>query len=148
REVARKAISTPARALLGAAALGIFVMLVLGAWFDWQLADFWLNVPRWLRFAELLPIALVFCYAEEIVLGPIGTGKARAIRFGYFLSLRLEIWLVCVFAFFVLASGQILLPILFLQFAGFSVCQRLASDALLRRTGSLTATAIFGAILA
>jgi pimeloyl-ACP methyl ester carboxylesterase len=148
RDVARKALSTTPRAILAAAALGICVMLALGAWFDWQLADFWLNAPRWLRFAELLPIAFVFCYAEEIVLGPVAAGRARAFRFGCFLSLRLEIWLVCVFAFFVLASGQILLPILFLQLAGFSVAQRLAADALLRQTGSVTAAALFGAILA
>jgi pimeloyl-ACP methyl ester carboxylesterase len=148
RGIAREALSTSPRAILAAGALGLLIMLTLGAWFDWQLADLWLNASRWLRFAELLPIAFIFCYAEEIVLGPIRAGQARAVRFGYFLSLRLEIWLVCVFAFFVLASGQILLPILFLQFAGISAGQRLAADALLRRTWSLTAVALFGAILA
>jgi pimeloyl-ACP methyl ester carboxylesterase len=148
RDIARKALSTTPREIFAAAALGMFVILALGAWFDWQLADFWLNAPRWLRFAELLPIAFLFCRAEETALGPLGTGKSRAVRFGFFLGLRLEIWLACVLAFFALASGQILLPILFLQFAGISIGQRIASDMLLRRTASLTAAALFGAILA
>jgi len=50
-------------------------------------------------------------------------------------------------AFFALASGQILLPILVVQFALFSAAQGLVSDALRRRTGSLAAAALFGAIL-
>jgi dienelactone hydrolase len=148
RDAARKCFSLHPLMLIATAAFACVAILAMGAWFDWQIADFWLNAPRWLRFAELLPFACVFCFAEEAVLGPLGSGKVRAIRCAMFLALRFEIWLACVLAYFVLASGQILLPILVLQFAALSAGQRLATDALLRRTGSAAAAALFGAILA
>jgi pimeloyl-ACP methyl ester carboxylesterase len=148
RKAARQIFSARPRQLLIAAALAVLAFLAIGAWFNWQIADLWLNAPRWKRFAELLPSACVFCYAEETILGPLGNGRARATRFCVFLGVRLEMWLACLVGFFVLANGQILLPILVMQFAAFSAAQRLAADALLRRTGSATAVALFGAILA
>jgi pimeloyl-ACP methyl ester carboxylesterase len=148
RNAARQTFDARPRQLLASAALAFAIFLAFGAWFNWHISDLWLNAPRWLRFAELLPFACVFCYAEETVLGSLGSGKTRAARFGVFLALRLELWLACLIGFFVLASGQILLPILVMQFAAFSIAQRLATDSLLRRTGSSTAAALFGAILA
>jgi pimeloyl-ACP methyl ester carboxylesterase len=148
RGAARAIFFLPPRQLLVAAVLAVASFLAIGAWFNWELADLWLNAPRWLRFLELLPLAAIVSYAEETVLGPVRSGKSRALRFGLFLALRLEIWLVLLFAFFVLGSGQILLPILVVQFGAFSVCQRLATDAFLGRTGSAAAAALFGAILA
>jgi pimeloyl-ACP methyl ester carboxylesterase len=148
RSAARAVLSANARQLIALGALAFTVFLAFGGWFNWEIADLWLNAPRWLRFWALLPFACIFCYAEEVVLGPLGFGRQRAVRFVIFLLLRLEIWLACLFAFFVLGSGQILLPILVVQFALFSIAQRLAADALLRRTDSVTATAFFGAILA
>lgn len=145
---ARQILSLRTRPLLASAALAVVTFLAFGAWFNWEISDLWLNGARWLRFAELLPVALIFCCAEEVVLGPLGSGKLRAQRFCVFLALRFEVWLALVVAFFVLASGQILLPILVMQFAGFSIAQGFASDALLRRTGSAAAAALFGAILA
>ena len=147
RAAAGKLFSLQARPLLAATALGVATFLAFGAWFNWEISDLWLNAPRWLRFFELLPVGWIFCYAEQVVLGPMGSGRSRARRFGVFLALRLEIWLAVVVAFFVLASGEILLPILVLQFAAFSIAQGLATDALLRRTRSATASALFGAIL-
>ncbi len=147
RAAVRKAFSARPRALLAAGALAFGVLLAFGAWFNWEISDLWLNAPRWLRFAELLPLACVFLFAEQVALGPVGSGKPRLARFAVFLALRFEIWLACVIAFFVLASGQILLPILVMQFGAFSAVQGLASDALRRRIGSATAAALFGAIL-
>lgn len=137
-----------AKRLAAAAILGFVTFLVLGAWLNWQLDDAWLNAPRWLRFAGVLPFAWIFAFAEEVVLGPPRHGKQRAARFAIFLSLRLEIFLACLLAFYMLASGQVLIVILFVYLALFSVLQRLATDALRLRTGSATSAALFGAILA
>ncbi|HTZ74498.1 MAG TPA: alpha/beta fold hydrolase [Candidatus Aquilonibacter sp.] len=148
RKAAHGIFSFHSRQLFCVAVLAVVVFLALGKWFDWEISSLWLNAPRWIRFAELLPFAWLFCYAEQAVLGALGAGKSRVARFGVFLGLRFEIWLACVIGLFLLASGQILLPILVMQFGAFSIAQGVASDALLRRTGSATAAALFGAILA
>jgi pimeloyl-ACP methyl ester carboxylesterase len=145
---AKQSSKSGAKALVAAAALGFAVMLGLGAWLNWQLADLWLNSPRWLRFAELLPVTAIFCFAEEIVLGPIAAGWRRALRFALSLAVRAELWLACLLAYYLLASGQVLLLVLGASLALFSILQRLATDALRLRTGSPTAAAVFGAILA
>jgi pimeloyl-ACP methyl ester carboxylesterase len=148
RKIARASFAARPRQLLAAAALAFAAFLAIGSWSNWQLTDLWLNAPRWLRFAELLPFAFLFCYVEESVLGPVGEGKSRWTRFLIFLAFRLELWLACIVGFFVLASGQILIPILVMQFALFSIAQGLATDELLLRTRSTAAAALFGAILA
>ncbi|HKQ87111.1 MAG TPA: hypothetical protein VJS43_10105, partial [Candidatus Acidoferrales bacterium] len=147
RAAIRNAFSARPRPLVVAGALAFVSLLAFGAWFNWEISDLWLDAPRWLRFAELLPFACVFLFVEQAILGPVGSGKRRLVRFAVFLALRFEIWLACVIAFFVLASGQILLPILVMQFGIFSAAQGLVSDALRLRTGSATAAALFGAIL-
>jgi pimeloyl-ACP methyl ester carboxylesterase len=147
RAEARKIFWLRPRALFASAVLAFVALLVFGAWFNWEIADLWLNAPRWVRFAELLPFACVFCYAEETALGSPELTRPSAARFGAFLALRFEIWLACVIGLFVLASSQILLPILVVQFGAFSAVQGLVSQALRRRTGSATAAALFGAIL-
>ena len=100
-----------------------------------------------MRFAGILPFFWVYFFAEEVVLGPVRSGGARAKRFGVFLLLRLEIFLACALAYYTLASGQVLLVLLFVYLAIFSILQRLATDALRARTGAATAAALFGAIL-
>jgi hypothetical protein len=146
--VAKESCSLNARPVIAAALLGFAVILTFGAWLNWQLADLWLDAPRWLRFAELLPVAAIFCFAEEAVLGPVGAGKQRALRFAVFLALRLELWLACLLAYYAFASGQVLILILVATLTGSSILQRLATDALRVHTGSATAGAFFGAILA
>jgi len=131
-----------------AAILGFATFLAIGAWMNWQLDDAWLNAPRWLRFAGLLPITWIYCFAEEVTLGPVHHGQERTVRFAVFLLLRLELFLACTLAWYLFASGQVLIPLLFVFLAGFSILQRLATDALRVRTGSATAAALFGAILA
>jgi len=141
-------VSFPGKPLAAALLLGFATFLALGAWLNWQLDDAWLNAPRWLRFAGLLPVTWIYAFAEEVVLGPPHHGKKRALRFAVFLLLRLELFLACCFAYYMLANGQVLIVVLFAYLTGFSILQRLATDALRVRTGSATSAALFGAILA
>jgi pimeloyl-ACP methyl ester carboxylesterase len=140
--------SLPSRKLAVAAILGFATFLALGAWLNWQLDDAWLNAPRWRRFAGLLPVMWIYSFAEEVVLGPVHHGLGRAVRFAIFLLLRAELFLACTLAWYFFASGQVLLPLLFVYLAAFSILQRLATDALRVRTACATAAALFGAILA
>jgi pimeloyl-ACP methyl ester carboxylesterase len=147
-KAAKACLSLNVPKLMAAAALGLTTILAVSGWLNWQLDDLWLSTPRWLRFAAILPVASIFCFAEEAILGPLYEGKRRAARFALFLALRLELWLACVLAYYMLASGQLLIGLLVAGLAAFSILQRTASDALLGRTGSATATAVFDAILA
>ena len=133
---------------IAAVVLGLAVILIVGAWLNWQLDDAWLNAPRWLRFAAILPVAWIFSFAEEVLLGPAQTGAKCRERFAVFLLLRLELWLACLFAAYYLASGEVLIILLVLPLALFSILQRLATDAFRRRTGSAAAAALFAGILA
>ena len=128
--------------------LAFAAFLATGAWLNWQVADLWMNAPRWLRFVVLVPVSGIFCFAEEVALGPVGGGKHRAVRFVVFLAMRLELWLACILAYYELASGRALLGVLVTGLAVFSILQRLASDSLRKRTGSTLAAALFDAILA
>ncbi len=74
-----------AKPLAVAAILGFATFLAVGAWLNWQLDDAWLNAPRWLRFAGLLPFLWIYSFAEEVVLGPVHHGLERAVRFAVFL---------------------------------------------------------------
>jgi pimeloyl-ACP methyl ester carboxylesterase len=145
---AKESLSFKLSRFLAAAALGFATFLAIGAWLNWQLDDAWLNAPRWIRFAALLPLLWIYSYAEEVVLGPVRIGKRRALRFAESLLLRLEMWIACAVAVYFLGSSQILLVILFTFLAMFSILQRVAADALRLRTGSATAAALFSAILA
>jgi pimeloyl-ACP methyl ester carboxylesterase len=140
--------SLRAKPLAAAAILGFATFLAVAAWLNWQIDDAWLNAPRWLRFAALLPITWIFSFAEEVALGPVRHGAQRAVRFAVFLFFRLEIFLACTLAWYFFASGQVLIPLLFVYLALFSILQRLATDALRVRSGSATGAALFGAILA
>lgn len=137
---------TKLMAVTAAVALAIF--LSFGAWLNWEIDDAWMNAPRWLRFFEMLPAAWLFFYAEEILLGPVGEGGARTRRFGLFLALRALLFGACAFGVWELASGQILIMLLVVPLIALSVLTRLGSDSLRARTGSATAAAFFGAILA
>jgi pimeloyl-ACP methyl ester carboxylesterase len=135
-------------ALVAAIVIGFALILAVGGWANWQIDDAWLNAPRWLRFAELLPVMWLYCFAEETVLGKHTHGKDRWIRFLVFLSLRLELWLVCVLAYFELASGQAMVVILLPALSVFSILQRLGTDAISRYTDSALGASVFNAILA
>jgi pimeloyl-ACP methyl ester carboxylesterase len=144
------ALAFPPRAMAMAAVLGFAAFLVVGGWLNWHVTYAWMNGARWLRFAFLVPLLWPYCFAEETALGEPPKReehRRRILRFSFFLLLRLILWLACVFALFLFASGQILILLLGLYFAAFSILQRLCTDAIRRRTGSLTAAALFGAIL-
>ena len=146
-EAAKANFSPNIRGLLATTALGLATILAVGGWANWQLDDAWMNAPRWVRFTELLPFAWLFCFAEELVLGRSENRRQQWMRFLVFLGLRLEIWLVCVLAYYKLASGQAMIAILLPGLATFSVLQRLGADAVTRRTDSAMEAAIFSAIL-
>ena len=128
--------------------VSLLIFLSIGAWANWQLFDLWMNPPRWLRFFGFLPAAWLYFYAEEIVLGPVRSGWRRASRFLLFLLLRLIVLGACAVGVFWLSSGAILILLLAGFLAIASVLIRLGSDSLRHRSGSATAAALFGAILA
>jgi pimeloyl-ACP methyl ester carboxylesterase len=147
RRSAAQNLSLDLKAGIAAAVVGVGAILAVGAWMNWQLADGWLNAPRWLRFCALLPILWIFGYAEEVALGPVESGARRAMRFAIAMALRLELWLACAVAYYKMANGQVLILLLVTVLVMFSILQRLGTDALRHRTGSPTAAALFGAIL-
>jgi pimeloyl-ACP methyl ester carboxylesterase len=145
---ALESLSPNFRRGVATALLGFVTILAIGAWLDWHLSDAWLNGPRWLRFAGLFPFLWVYSYGEEVMLGPVRIGWRRAARYLVFLVLRLELWAACAVAAYRIPNGQLILVVLFMFLAQFSILQRLATDALRLRTGSAPAAATFGAILA
>lgn len=148
RDAAKESWSWNARQWSAAAILGFAVTLAIGAWLNWNVSDLWLNEARWMRFAIVLPFAFLFGFAEETILGPVQHGKQGTLRFAVALTLRLEIWLACVVGVYTLANGQFLIGVLVTGLAAFSILQRLSTDAIRGATGSATAAAVFGAILA
>jgi pimeloyl-ACP methyl ester carboxylesterase len=146
----KPALAFPPRAMAIAAVLGFAAFLAVGAWLNWQLTDAWMNGARWLRFVFLVPLLWPYCFVEEIALGELPKReerRRRMLRFVFSLLLRLILWLACVFALFLFSSGQILILLLGVYLAAFSILQRLGTDAIRRRTGSPAAAALFGAIL-
>jgi hypothetical protein len=146
----KSTLSVDPRALVASLVLGFATFLAIGGWLNLQLTDAWMNWPRWWRFALMLPLLLPYFFAEETALGSLQRSPAgRARRFAFFLALRSILWLACGFAFLVTRNDQtIIIILLTIPLAAFSILQRLGSDALLLRTGSLPATAVFDAILA
>lgn len=130
-----------------ACALGLATVLTFGAWLDWQLTDAWMNGPRWCRFVFIVLVCLPYFFAEELALGAPAANR-RWRRFGFFLALRLALWLALLFALQALGSGQVLVVLLAVYLALVSLVQRWGADAVRRRTGSAAAAALFGAILA
>jgi pimeloyl-ACP methyl ester carboxylesterase len=108
--------------------------------------SFLLTTPRWLRLAPAVLATFPYILAEEIALGPRQPG-VNLRRFGVFVAMRFELWLVMVAAVLLTLNSEVLIALLFPAFIAVSVLQRYASDAIRRRTGSLAAAAIFGAIL-
>lgn len=144
---ALESLSPNFRRGIATAALGLITILAISAWLNCHLSEAWLNGPRWLRFGGLFPFLWVYSYAEEVMLGPVRIGWRRAARYLVFLVLRLELWAACAVAAYKLPNGQLMLVVLFVFLAQFSILQRLATDALRLRTGSAPAAATFGAIL-
>ncbi len=150
-KAAKASLNFSPRTMAMGIVLGLATMLAFGAWLNWQSTDAWLNAPRWLRFIFLVPLSWPYFFIEEVALGAppeIPLRGNRLLRFALFLLLRLVLWLACIFALYAFTSGQILVLIVGLYLALVSILQRLGCDAVRRRTGSPTAAAAFGAILA
>lgn len=137
----------PAWRPMALAAVAAFVLLLLVlAWFDRAFTEAWLTPPRWLRFAPFFLAVLPAHIAEEsllVRLGPLGRRKSLVLG----LSLRALGWGALLFGLFVLHSGQILVLLLVVYFAVFSLLARLGMDLVRNHTGSPAASALFGAIL-
>jgi hypothetical protein len=131
----------------GASAAAALVMVLLfGAWFELTFYEAWLTPSRWLRFPLLVLFLIPWHLAEELFLGrPAATVRLR--RVVNFLAFRLILWLILVAAILYLHSGQFVFVLLASNILLFSLLQRLATDVVRDRTRSLTAAAIFGAIL-
>lgn len=139
----KKFAATPG-ALLGAAAGGLILHLLVTGWFDLTITSSWLTLQRWERFPLFFLAAFIFLYALEILLGPVRQPRKR-LAVDY-LALLLA-WLVLVFGTFELHSGQILVVLLMPYFGLFFLFLRLGARLVRRRTASATAAAVFGAIL-
>jgi pimeloyl-ACP methyl ester carboxylesterase len=129
--------------------LGFSTLLAFGVWLNLQIANLWMNAPRWERFPALACVLLPYCLAEEIALGSPAKLKfgRRCARFGEYLLLRFLTWFAAAYAVFTGLANPVLMVFFVGYLAIFSIGQRLAADAVRRRTGSPAAAAVFGAIL-
>lgn len=144
----RRALATlrgGARGVATALALGVVSVAVLTIWLHWQVSGVPPAGARLAAFLLLIPFCAVYTVAEETELGPLGSDWRK--RWRAYIRLRGIVWLAGIAGIFLLGSGEVLLLLLAVYLAAFSVLQRLAADALRLRTGALPA-AIFDAILA
>jgi len=132
--------------LLLALLAGVILHLLVTGWSDATFTEAWLSWGRWARVPVLFVAALAYLLAEELLLGP-PTARSNGVRLGLALTLRLIAFVALVFGIFVLHSGAILVILLALYLALFSLLQRLGMDLVRRQTGSAIAAAAFGAIL-
>ena len=131
---------------LPATLAAIVLFLLFTAWFDVSFYEAWLTVAKWARFPFLLLALFPYLLAEETLLGPVVDGRKWQ-RLTLALSLRLISWGALLGGVFMLHNGEILMGLLGLYMALFNLVQRSAMDLVRNETGSVTATAIFGAIL-
>jgi hypothetical protein len=94
----------------------------------------------------LLIVLLPYHVAEEFLLGVPQSGK-RWQRLAAGLSLRLISWGALMAGVLFMHSGEILMGLLSVYMALFNLIQRSGMDIVRNETGSVTATALFGAIL-
>jgi pimeloyl-ACP methyl ester carboxylesterase len=132
--------------VLLAATAGLLLHLLVTGWLDTTFSESWVTWARWARFPILLVAAFVGLLAEELLLGPMIARRGFA-RVSVALGLRFIAFLALVFGIFVLHSGAVLIILLAVYLALFSLFQRLGMDVVRRQTGSAVAAAVFGAIL-
>ena len=131
-------------AVFGAALAALILHLLVTGWFELTMTGAWLSWQRWIRFPLLFLSAFLFCYALEILLGPV---KQPRKRLGIDLLAILLAWLVLACGALYLHSGQILVVLLMPYFALFFLFSRMGARLVRQRTASATAAAVFGAIL-
>jgi alpha/beta superfamily hydrolase len=132
--------------VLLAATAGLLLHLLVTGWLDTTFSESWLSWARWARFPVLFVAALAALLAEELLLGPV-TARRGVGRVSLAMALRFVAFLALVFGIFVLHSGALLIILLAVYLALFSLFQRLGMDVVRQQTGSAVAAAVFGAIL-
>ena len=140
------AFASSVRPIVAAAFGGLVLLLLVSAWFDLTFSEAWLTASKWARFPLLLAVLFPYHVAEETLLGPVRPGKEWR-RLALALSLRLIAWGALMAGILFLHSGEILMGLLSLYMAVFNLIQRSGMDLVRNKTGSATATALFGAIL-
>jgi len=142
----RKALANSSRRLLAAGFAGLVMLLLATAWFDLTFYEAWLTAAKWARFPFLVAVVLPNHVAEEVLLGPVQSGR-RGRRLALALSLRLVTWGALMGGVLILHNGEILMGLLSVYMAVFNLIQRSGMDIVRTETGSATAAALFGAIL-
>ena len=144
----KPALQLDARSLVFAGALAFGAVAGIALWMNWQLTDAWPIAARWMRLIPLVLACLPYTLAEAVALGSPGQRK-EGLRFLLFCGFRLALWLALVFPIiaFGFGAGQILVLLLAVYMAIFSIFDRLGADAVWQRTGSPAAAALFSAIL-
>ncbi len=132
--------------IVAASVAAIALLLLFTGWLDLTFYEAWLTLLRWLRFPAVFLAVLPWHLAVELLSGPPGA-LPRWQRFLRPLALWVIAWLVMTAGLFYFRSGEVLLVLLAAYFAIFLVLQRLAVYFVYRRTRSLPAAAVFGAIL-
>ena len=125
---------------------GVVLHFLVTMWFDATSTEAWLTAGRWARLPVFFVAALAAMLGEEVLLGNPG-GSRKWARVALAMVMRALAFGVLVFGIFVLHSGAILMILLALFLALFSVFQRMGVDLVRRETGSGLAAAVFGAIL-
>lgn len=131
---------------LTACGAGLILLLLFSAWFELTFHEAWPTAGRLLRLPALFLAFLPWHIAEEMLLGT-STKSPNPRRVLLALLLRAIVWLFAIAAVFYLHSGQFIYVLMPLYFAALSILQRLAIDVVSSRSRSLSAAAIFGAIL-
>jgi hypothetical protein len=143
---ARRLFATKNSTLALAAVAGFVLHFLVTGWLDTTFSESWLSWARWARFPVLFVAALAALLAEELLLGPVTTRRGIG-RVSLALALRLIAFVALLFGIFALHSGALLIILLALYLALFSLFQRLGMDVVRHQTGSAIAAAVFGAIL-
>jgi len=146
RQSARALFTTRVSTLVLAAVAGFLLHFLVTGWLDTTFSESWLSWARWARFPVLFVAALAALLAEELLLGPVTTRRGIG-RVSLAMALRLIAFLALLFGIFALHSGALLVILLAVYLALFSLFQRLGMDVVRHQTGSALAAAVFGAIL-
>lgn len=142
----RAELRKSSRQMLAVGFASILLLLLSSAWFDLTFSEAWLTAAKWARFPFLLTALLPYHVAEETLLGPTRPGKGGR-RLAVALTFRLIMWGAMMGGVLFLRNGEILIGLLSVYLAVFSLIQRKGMDIVRSETGSATAAALFGAIL-
>jgi pimeloyl-ACP methyl ester carboxylesterase len=142
--LARTKFSVKAGVLFSAGFAALILHLLVTGWFDLTVTGAWLNLQRWERFPVFFFAAFVFLFGLELLLGPVIQPRRRLAIDLFTLLLA---WASLTIGTFYLHSGQILLVLLAPYFALFFLLSRMGARLVRKRTASVTAAAVFGAIL-